>query len=583
MYCRWSVIASAAFLAAAARASADETRPTGHAGRRHDGRKEAIERTLEEYEYDRADFEPVLDRWRVGLPRWDRSAVPSERLTNTDSPYARGRLRNPYRQNVLKGDYPIFGSNHFFVLTVISDTIFEARDLPTASAISTAGARRADFFGSGDQQTVSSNLVLSFELFKGNTAFKPPDYLIRITPVLNASYTNLDENNAVNIDVREGTDRKDGHVGLQEAFFEKHIVNLSSNYDFLSVTVGIQQFISDFRGFVFFDNNLGVRATMNLDNNRTQITLAGFYQLEKDTNSELNTLDTRDQVVMIANVYRQDFVFPGYTVQASFHFNRDNESRHVDDNRVPVRPPILGDADPHRLDVFYLGFAGDGHIGRINVTHEYFFAFGEDSRNPLAGRGVDIAAHMLFVELSIDYDWIRPRISFLWASGDDDATDGTARGFDAILDNPTFAGGVNSYWIRQNLRVLGVGLVHRLSAFPTLRSSKLEGQANFVNPGIFFWTAGVDAELTAEVRASLNVSYLRFAETGALQPFLNQNDIGSEIGWEATVSATYRPNLTNNIQLTGGLSFFFPGDGFSDIYESSDVLYSGFLQVTVTY
>ena len=128
-----------------------------------------------------------------------------------------------------------------------------------------------------------------------------------------------------------------------------------------------------------------------------------------------------------------------------------------------------------------------------------------------------------------------------------------------------------------------MGLVHRLSPFPSLRSSKLEGQANFVNPGVLFWTVGVDAELTAELRASLNVSYLRFAQTGVLEPFLNQNDIDGEIGWEANVGLIYRPKLTNNIQVASGLAVFFPGGGFTDIYESDDELFSAFVQLTLVY
>ena len=555
-------------------------RPLGHAGKATgESSRDTIEEYLRKYGYDAADFRAVPDRWRVGLPRWQRIGD----TRGTDSPYEPGAATDPYAQNVWKGDYPILGQNVFFVFTAVSDTLLEARRLPTPSGVSTAEPRRQDFFGSGDQRFAATNLLLSFELFKGNTAFKPPDWLIRVTPVLNASYLDVDENFAVNLDPLEGTDRTDGHVGFQEAFIEKHLVDLSANYDFLSVTVGIQPFVADFRGLLFSDNNLGVRLTANLDNNRLQASVAAFYQLEKDTNSELNSLDTRDQVVVVANFFRQDFLFLGYTISGLVAYNRDNESTHFDDNRVPVRPPVLGDADPHRLDIFYAGLSGDGHIGRINITHEYFYAYGEDSRNPLAGRAVDVEAHMFFLEASVDFDWYRPRVSFLFASGDDDPMDGTARGFDAILDNPNFAGGLNSFWIRQNLRLLGVGLVHRSSAFPTLRSSKLEGQANFVNPGLLFLNAGIDAELTAELRASLNVSYLRFAETGSLEPFVNQNDIDGEIGWEANVGLIYRPKLTNNIQIASGLALFLPGEGFKDIYESDDELFSAFVQLTLVY
>jgi hypothetical protein len=555
--------------------------PPGAAGRsRVETCEEAVEEYLRAYGYQEEEFEAVPDRWRIGMPRWDRAG---SQVSNTDVPYARGSRANPYRQNVLKGDYPVFGQNTFLVLTALSDTVAEARDVPTPSAISTAGPNRADFFGSGRQQFLTSTLFLTVELFHGNTAFKPPNWVLRVTTGVNGSYLTVDENNAVNFDVRDATDRWDGHVGLQEAFFEKHLVDLSANYDFLSVTVGIQQFLSDFRGFLFFDNNLGVRATANFDDNRTQVNLAAFYMLEKDTNSELNTFDERDQVVVILNAFRQDFLVLGYTLAASVHYNRDNASTHFDTNRVPVRPAVIGDADPHRLDIVYFGFAGDGHFGRLNVTHEYFLAVGQDSDNPVAGRAVDVFAHLAFVELSMDFDWYRPRLSLLWTSGDDDPTDGTARGFDGILDNPNFAGGANSYWIRQGLRILGVGLNQRLSAYPSLRSSKLEGQANFVNPGLWMATAGVDAEVTAELRASLNVSYLRFAETGVLEPFLNQNDVDGEIGWEFVLSGQWRPKLTNNIQIAGGLSVLLPGAGFADLYESRDLVYSAFLQITLVY
>jgi len=563
---------------------AESKEPLGYAGAADRARREAIERYLRDYGYEEDEFEPVKDRWRVPLPRWDRDpSRRSEEMTDTDSPYQRGRKTNPFRQNVLKGDYPLVGQHGFFVFTALSETFYEARDSPTPSSISTARPRSEPFFGSGEALIFNSNLSLTFDYFIGNAAFKPVEYLFRLTTVFNANHVDLDENNGVNFDVREGRTRWDGHVGIQEAFVEKHLGDLSANYDFVSLTVGVQRFVSDFRGLLFFDNNLGARLTANWDNNRRQANVAVFYQLEKDTNSELNGYDFRDQFVFIANYFRQDFIWFGYTFQASLHYNHDGRAGRFDENRVPVRPPVIGDADAGHLDVVYLGFAGDGHIGRLNITNEYFLAVGHDTDNALAGRSTNILAHMLFLELSVDFDWLRPRVSVLWASGDDDAQDGDAKGFDSILDNPNFAGGLNSYWIRQNVRLLGVGLLHRLSAFPTLRSSKVEGSANFVNPGLLFLTAGLDAELTAELRSTFNVSYLRFAETGALEPFLNQNDIAEEIGVEVNLGFIWRPWLTNNVMLQAGAAALFPGEGFEDVFESDDVLYSVFFQLTLVY
>ncbi len=61
----------------------------------------------------------------------------------------------------------------------------------------------------------------------------------------------------VNADPREGTTRNDHHLGIQAAFIDKHLRNVSDNYDFDSFRIGIQPFSSDFRGFLFQDNQLG--------------------------------------------------------------------------------------------------------------------------------------------------------------------------------------------------------------------------------------------------------------------------------------------------------------------------------------
>ena len=105
---------------------------------------------------------------------------------------------------------------------------------------------------------------------------------------------------------------------MQEAFIDYHLRNVSDRYDFDSVRVGIQPFQFDFRGFLFNDQQLGVRLFGNRDNNRFQYNLAAFWRLEKDTNSGLNDViqPPRDDWVLHANLYRQDFPFVGLTSQA---------------------------------------------------------------------------------------------------------------------------------------------------------------------------------------------------------------------------------------------------------------------------
>jgi len=206
-----------------------------------------------------------------------------------------------------------------------------------------------------------------------------------------------------------------------------------------------------------------------------------------------STFDSRDQQVVIANAYRQDFIWKGYTSQLSFHANFDGASTKYDRNGFLVRPTPFGtfDGDPngprgHNVQSYYLGWAGDGHIGKLNINHAFYQVLGRDEFNQFAGRKVDINAQMAALELSLDRDWIRFKLSGFYASGDFQPTpDGVARGFDSIQDNPFFIGGPFSWYVREgfNLAGTGVGLKERNSLVPSLCSSKTQGQSNFVNPG----------------------------------------------------------------------------------------------------
>jgi len=511
---------------------------------------------------DRLIFEPVPDRWRIGYKR---------------------NIIDPYNQNVLKGDYPILGQNTFFVFTGISDTLAEFHTLPVPSGISAARPDSFDFFGRNRQIIFRENLLLRFELYYGDTAFKPPDWLLTITPALNLNRVDLPERGLVNADVRRGTTRLRGNVALQEASFEYHIANLSDRYDSVSVKVGIQPFNSDFRSFIFNDTNLGARLFGNLGNNRYQYNLAFFDMLEKETNSELNTtFQRRDQRLVIANVYLQDLFVLGYTTQFNLHYLYDAATFRFDANHFLVRPDPVGVFTPHELNVVYLGWTSTGHIGPINVTHALYEAVGTDTRSPLAGRRVDINAQLAALELSIDYDYLRPVVSVMYASGDANPTNGTARGFDSLFDKPNFAGGEFSFWNRQGVRLLGVGLVQAGSLLPDLRSSKIQGQPNFVNPGLFLLHAGLEAEVTPKLRALLNGSYLRFVTTQPLEHFLQQPKIGHNIGYDFSLGLIYRPLLNNNIILTGGVAAFVPGSSFRDIL-TKETLFQGFFNARLIY
>lgn len=518
------------------------------------------------------NFLPVPDRWRIGLP--------DAYVQNV-----RGNVLNPYEQNVLKGDYPVFGTQDiFFVLGLTSDTLFEARQLPVPSGVSSVRSGSFQFFGDGHQQVVNENFILSAELFKGDSAYQPKDWVIKATAVFNGNYVHANEAGVLYPDPSKRHDRTDDYFALQELFVEKRLADLSSNYDFVSIRAGIQSFSSDFRGFLFADSEPGVRLFGNLDNNRWQYNIALFNQVEKDTNSGLNTLNPRDQQIFIANLYRQDLFFPGYTGQISFATNWDNSNTEYDTNGFLVRPSPTGFVRNKNVQAYYIGWAGDGHIGRLNVTHQFYQALGNESFNEIAGKQVNINAQFAALALTYDQDYIRYRASFMYASGDNKPTDGHANGFDSIFDNPNFAGGADSFYQRQAVPLTGAGvfLTQRFSFLNDLRTSKEQGQANFVNPGLLLYNVGLDYDITPKLTMVTNASYLQFVNTSSMQFLLQDNKIGRDIGIDLSIGFEYRPLLNNNVILTAGAAALIPSGGFKDLY-TSQTLYSTFFGVTLTY
>ncbi len=512
-------------------------------------------------------FQAMPDRWDIQMPNYHRYAT-------MEVPYILSHWYDPFNNNRLKGDKPLFGRT-FFDFTGVAFTALDGRRLPIPSDISTAQPGEYGFFGRGGEFFVAQTLRTTFDLFHGDTAaFRPVDWRIRVSTAANLNYLAARENGVVYPDVRPGTTRFDEWVGLQEAFGEVKLHDFGPNYDFVSLRVGIQQFLSDFRGFIFADEEPGVRLFGSLRSNRFQWNLAAFDFLEKNTNSSLNTFHRRGRDLAVANVYIQDFLAKGYTAQFSYHFLRDNASTHYDDNGFLVRPAPIGNPVPHRIDSEYLGWTGDGHIGRVNITHAFYQAFGTDEYNQIAERPNSINGQFAAVELSRDHNWLRYRISGLYASGDDQPRDGVSRGFSSIVDAESFAGGEFSFFNRESIRLTGTGVALNAgdSFLPDLRSSKDEGQSNFNNPGLYLYNAGLDAKLLPTLKLVGNVNFLQFARTQPLIFVLQQNGIRRTIGTDSSIGAIYRPLLSDNIVLVGGAAALVPGPGFQEIYSSKTLV-----------
>ena len=525
---------------------------------------------------------PVRDRWRIlqglGLLPYD--------------------LRDPYHPNVLKGDLPVLqkqlGPDWFFNLSAISDTVLEARKLPTAVGIqSTRDAGSNSTFGRGRQATVLQTGIFSLSLIKGDTVFRPPDYEFRFVPVVNLNRTMTEEVRAVNADPAFGIDRNDSFVGVQELFVDKHLRDVSTRYDFDSVRLGIQPFTSDFRGFLFLDQPFGLRFFGTRDNNLWQYNAAWFRRVEKDTNSGLNDLGQRLRAddVYVANLYRQDWPVLGFTTQGIVLHNRNREGdrgQYYNKNRFLERPAIFGTGRPHNYNVTYLGLNGDGHFGRWNVSASGYYAYGNDTRGMFSNMRERIRAYFGALEASRDFDWVRVRATALYASGDKDPFDGEATGFDAVLENPLIAGADTSYWIRQAIPLIGGGgtaLAIRNGVLASLRTSREHGQSNFTNPGLHLIGIGADFDVRPQLRVLTNVSYLEFDNLSTLAALRNQRPTSTRIGVDVSVGVQYRPLFIQNIVVNASAAALLPGQGLREIYGNAadGRQYSVLVNVLLTY
>jgi hypothetical protein len=507
-------------------------------------------------------FQGLPDRWRL-----------------VEAIGIKQNLLDPYHgYNILKGDKPAFGEDWFFALVGVSDTVIEPREFPVPVGGPVADrAGSLDLFGDGKQNVFSQTFAVETILYKGNTVFKPPEWEFRFTPAFNVSRVSVGEQGLLKANPDYGRTRTESVLGIQALFVDKHMWNVSERYDFDSVRVGVQPFTADFRGFLYSDSALGVRWFGIRDNNRLQYNLAWFRRIDKDTNSGLNNLAERGLAALrhddlfVANVYYQDFPVLGFTSQAVVMHDRNREGGRIryDENGIIQRPASLGLERSYDYDVTYLGVSGDGHFGVLNLSTSAYAVVGDTSRGIFVERSQNVRAGFFAAELSRDFSWIRARGSIAWASGDRDPYDGRAEGFDAVLENPLFAGADTSFWIREPVPLIAggrVALSGRNGMLNSLRSSKEFGQSNFVNPGLRLLGAGVDLDLTPTLRVSGNLNYLAFDHTATLEAARAQSGIGRGIGIDASVALTWRPLAIQNVVARLSYATLFPGAGYRALF-----------------
>ena len=492
-------------------------------------------------DYDDADCDPNR------LPTPDNSGQPApaakDRWRIIDAIGFPATLVNPFAtNNLLKGDRPLmdrsmFGGDWFFNGTATSNTLVESRRIPvSAQEGSPFLEQREQMF---DSQTVSLDGVL----YRGDSVFQPPDFQLRFTPIFNFARTHTDG---------EPTSSTANTFGAQALFVEAHLRDVSANYDFDSIRIGIQAVDSDFRGFILSDQPVGIRVFGSRDNDVYQYNIGLFRPLPKNTaRQDEFGAGLPDNDILLANLYIQDLFVQGLNSEALFIYdhNRAPGTQILAQTQPGNGSAMFVDGAHHNYDVAYLGYSVDGHLGRWNLTGSLYELLGIEEQSEFGVNNTHVQANFAAFELSRDFDWIRVRGSGLYASGDSNPFDKTSRGFDGISVSALFAGADSSFFIHQQIPLAldQINLKVRDSFYPDLRSATASGQSNYENPGLRLIGLGTDLDFSPALRLSFDANHLWFDQTATLTAILGRSIPGRDIGTDVSFDLFYRPLDSQNI------------------------------------
>ena len=205
----------------------------------------------------------------------------------------------------------------------------------------------------------------------------------------------------------------------------------------------------------------------------------------------------------------------------------EGDEIYYDNNGFLVRPAQIGDDRGYNYDVNYLGYNGDGHFGRFNLTTSAYWAFGHSDHNQFSP--------------SPNNDGARRSTASSPRPSRRSISTGSACASPALYrERRQQSAGRPRHRLRRDLREPairrrrhelsgsasripligggGVALNQPNGVLADLRSSKDEGQSNFNNPGL-------DARrrrrrfrpAAASCALSTNFNYLCFADTAPLE------------------------------------------------------------------
>ena len=332
---------------------------------------------------------------------------------------------DPYNPNTLKGDRPVFGEDWFVNARRRSrDTCSRRGRLPTPiGAQSTqrpAVERRVRPRQAVDVRRKPHRSAC--RCIKGDTAFKPPEFEFRFVPVLNFNRTHGRGSARASTSIRARARTRNDNFARRAGSVRRLPVSATSRRatTSTSVRVGIQPFIVRLPRLPV-PGPAARRAPLRQARQQPLAVQprrgSGGSRRTPTAGSTTSASALRDDDVFVANLYRQDFPVPGFTLAGTRDAttcNREDAEPFYDDNGFPVRPALLGDVRAARLR---------RRLPRLQRRRP-FRPLEPDRRRSTARSGtttairssqqtVDISALFAAAELSRDFDWIRVRGSAL--------------------------------------------------------------------------------------------------------------------------------------------------------------------------
>ena len=339
-------------------------------------------------------------------------------------------------------------------------------------------------------------------------------------------------------------------LGIQAAFVDKHLRNVSERYDFDTFRIGIQPFSSDFRGFLFQDSQLGVRLFGTRDNNRWQYNLAWFRRLEKDTNSGLNDLGQRCATTTCssptctgrtcrcrASPRRRRWSTTATARTTDAYYNENGFIERPASHRAPAAAARV------RRDLPRLQRRRP--LRPLNLTPRSTTRSARRRPACSCRRQSTSARSSPRPSCRCDFDWIRPRISLLYGSATTIRSTTSRRASmrssrTRCSRAPTPATGSARRAADRRRRV---ALSGRNGVLTSLRSSKEEGQSNFTNPGILLAGSAWTSTCCRQLRV-LNANYAVLRRDRGARGGAQPGRIDKDIGYDVSAALTWRPLMS---------------------------------------